>query len=176
VAVSATAESMVRFALVVSEPVAVSATAELMVRVASVVSEPVAVSATSFWYVLAPDPLIAENGAVENGSKPNTLLPYMSCAVVRFETCDVVRTSGIVMGISSKGTFSCRFTHPCPMYQRHVPGSVGFGVRICHAPDAHMTSWFSGTSVGGEGAGCQPSVPSVSVLGIDPFFVQYCMV
>jgi hypothetical protein len=31
-------------------------------------------------------------------------------------------------------------------------------------------------SVGGSGAGCQPSVPSVSVLGIDPFFVQYCMV
>jgi hypothetical protein len=25
--------------------------------------------------VLAPDTLIAENGAVENGSKPNTLLP-----------------------------------------------------------------------------------------------------
>jgi hypothetical protein len=103
VAVSATAESMVRFALVVSVPVAVSATAELIVRIASVASVPVAVSATSFWYVLAPDPLIAENGAVENGSKPNTLLPYMSCAVVRFETWDVVRTSGIVMGISSEG-------------------------------------------------------------------------
>jgi hypothetical protein len=79
------------------------------------------------------------------------------------------------MGIASEGTFSTRFTHPCPIYQRHVPGSAGLGVSTCHAPDAHMTSWFSGTSAGGEGACCQPSVPSVSVLGIDPFFVQYCM-
>ena len=103
VALSATAELKTKFASVVSEPVAVSATAEFIVRFASVVSEPVAVSATSFWYVLPPDTLIAENGAVENGSKPNTLLPYMSCAVVRLETWDVVKTSGIVMGIASEG-------------------------------------------------------------------------
>ena len=58
----------------------------------------------------------------------------------------------------------------------HPALSVGLGSLTIHSQFSHTNSLSAGMSVGGSGAGCQPSVPSVSVLGIDPFFVQYCMV
>jgi hypothetical protein len=164
---------------IASLAVAVSATADWNEAREFTASAAVADSAieTSIGPVV---PLIAENGAAENGSKPNTLLPYMSCAVVRLETWDVVRTSGIVMGISSEGevchALSTQALSAWFQFHCHPALSAGLGSLMIHSQFSHTRFLPSGMSVGGEGAGCHPSVPSVSVLGIDPFFVQYFMV
>jgi hypothetical protein len=84
------------------------------------------------------------------------------------------------MGIVSEGdvcqALSTQVLPSCCQFHCHPALSAGLGSLMIHSQFSHTNSLPSGMSVGGEGAGCQPSVPSVSVLGIDPFFVQYCII
>ena len=84
------------------------------------------------------------------------------------------------MGIASEGdvcqALSTQVLPSCCQFHCHPALSCGLGSRISHSQFSHTSSLSAGTSAGGAGACCQPSVPSVSVHGIEPFFVQYCMV